>query len=228
MLHDIAGVAASAAGRAIAQYLFGEPMYRCVEWSGTMRLPLAPGHVRDVVYRHYCQNTSGCLARGTHSEQLIERGDPSITRVPTSRQLTWVETPMRIAVTYTPVRGGIEVKISYCTPAETEFTKQGAEFVVAQAEREFDGVFEAMKESRSPAGPRAPKPDRVTEALRILGLRPGASWTDVQTAYREASKKYHPDTLSGKGLPPHVVDLAVAKFREITEAYQLLKRELGA
>ncbi|MEG3439984.1 J domain-containing protein [Pannus brasiliensis CCIBt3594] len=50
----------------------------------------------------------------------------------------------------------------------------------------------------------------------VLGLYPSASVIEVRRAYRELSKRYHPDTTE---LPPEV---ATAKFQRLNEAYATL------
>ena len=50
----------------------------------------------------------------------------------------------------------------------------------------------------------------------ILGLHPSASPIAIRRAYRELSKRYHPDTT---GLPPQQ---AKSKFQELNEAYATL------
>jgi DnaJ-domain-containing protein 1 len=50
----------------------------------------------------------------------------------------------------------------------------------------------------------------------ILGLYPSASVIEVRRAYRELSKRYHPDTTE---LP---ADVATAKFQRLNEAYATL------
>lgn len=50
--------------------------------------------------------------------------------------------------------------------------------------------------------------------LEILELQPGASKTDIKSAYRKLSKKYHPDISKS--------DEAHEKFLEIHEAYKFL------
>ncbi len=50
----------------------------------------------------------------------------------------------------------------------------------------------------------------------ILGLYPSASAIEIRRAYRELSKRYHPDTTN---LSPEV---ATAKFQRINEAYGTL------
>ena len=49
-----------------------------------------------------------------------------------------------------------------------------------------------------------------------MDLHPSASTIAIRRAYRQLSKKYHPDTTQ---LPPNV---AVAKFQRLNEAYAVL------
>jgi hypothetical protein len=55
-----------------------------------------------------------------------------------------------------------------------------------------------------------------TTYYSLLGLHPSASVIDIRRAYRELSKRYHPDTTE---LP---AALAVTKFQQINEAYATL------
>lgn len=50
----------------------------------------------------------------------------------------------------------------------------------------------------------------------LLGLHPSASAIEIRRAYRELSKRYHPDTTS---LPSAI---ATAKFQQLNEAYATL------
>lgn len=50
----------------------------------------------------------------------------------------------------------------------------------------------------------------------ILGLHPSASVIEIRRAYRELSKRYHPDTTE---LPP---ETAKSKFQRLNEAYATL------
>jgi molecular chaperone DnaJ len=49
----------------------------------------------------------------------------------------------------------------------------------------------------------------------ILGLRPGATKAEIKKSYFDMAKKYHPDVNKEKG--------ADAKFKEVTEAYEVLE-----
>ena len=50
-----------------------------------------------------------------------------------------------------------------------------------------------------------------------LGIQKGADAAEIKKAYRKKAMKYHPDTNKDEG--------AEAKFKEINEAYDVLKDE---
>jgi len=56
----------------------------------------------------------------------------------------------------------------------------------------------------------------VSSYYDLMNLHPSASTIAIRRAYRQLSKKYHPDTTQ---LPPNV---AVAKFQRLNEAYAVL------
>ncbi|MEA5600645.1 J domain-containing protein [Nostoc sp. UHCC 0252] len=60
--------------------------------------------------------------------------------------------------------------------------------------------------------PQSSKPTHYS----LLGLHPSASVIDIRRAYRELSKRYHPDTTD---LPTAI---ATPKFQQINEAYATL------
>jgi DnaJ like chaperone protein len=49
----------------------------------------------------------------------------------------------------------------------------------------------------------------------------------VKRAYRKLSIEFHPDTLASKGMGEEFLGHATAKFREIQDAYESIKRERG-
>lgn len=69
--------------------------------------------------------------------------------------------------------------------------------------------------------------DSLDADLAVIGLRRGASWDAVQSAYRDACRKCHPDGLSGKNVEPHLVELAVQRFKEVTAAYRRLRDRMA-
>ncbi len=61
----------------------------------------------------------------------------------------------------------------------------------------------------------------VTDPYKVLGVLPNASNDEIKKAYRELSRKYHPDSYLNNPLS----DLAEEKFKEIQEAYTQIMNE---
>ena len=64
----------------------------------------------------------------------------------------------------------------------------------------------------------------LLHSYEILGLKPGASFAEVQQAYRDVARVWHPDRFPHD---PHLQEEAQAKIREINGAYQQLKSHLS-
>jgi len=63
--------------------------------------------------------------------------------------------------------------------------------------------------------------DEMQSAARsVLGLKPDSSGQEIKRAYRVGSNKYHPDKFVGENAI--VIEMASEKFRQITEAYEVL------
>jgi len=56
-----------------------------------------------------------------------------------------------------------------------------------------------------------------------LGLSPGASWEDVEAAYKKLLRKNHPDRFRTK----EAKDKAETRFKAVRVAYDALKAGLG-
>ena len=64
----------------------------------------------------------------------------------------------------------------------------------------------------------------VSNPYEVLGVSPNATNDEVKKAYRELSRKYHPDSYANNPLS----DLAEEKFKEVQEAYeQIMKQREG-
>lgn len=59
----------------------------------------------------------------------------------------------------------------------------------------------------------------------ILGTARNDTNETIKTKYRKLVKEYHPDMIASKGLPEEFTKLAEDKFREIQEAYDVVRRE---
>jgi DnaJ like chaperone protein len=61
----------------------------------------------------------------------------------------------------------------------------------------------------------------------ILGCDRQDSDEFVKKQYRKLVSEYHPDKIASKGLPEEFSKFAADKFREIQEAYEMVKKERG-
>jgi DnaJ-domain-containing protein 1 len=60
----------------------------------------------------------------------------------------------------------------------------------------------------------------INAAYEVIGCSRADSVDAIKKRYRELTKTFHPDTMSGKDIHPEITKLAVAKFREIQDAYE--------
>ena len=64
----------------------------------------------------------------------------------------------------------------------------------------------------------------MNNPYEVLGIKPGASESEIKAAYKELVKKYHPDKYQNNPL----ADLAEEKLQEVNEAYDMLMKNQGA
>jgi len=67
--------------------------------------------------------------------------------------------------------------------------------------------------------PEEDKEEEEVDLYERLGVEPEVTSKQVKTAYRKLSVTHHPDKVGGSGAKK---EEAIAKFREITEAYEIL------
>lgn len=67
--------------------------------------------------------------------------------------------------------------------------------------------------------PKTHQQKNTNKAYTILGLKPGASITEIKQSYRQLVKKWHPDLFVGK---PEELKHAQKNMHEINEAYAIL------
>lgn len=57
-----------------------------------------------------------------------------------------------------------------------------------------------------------------------LGCRPEMSLAEVKRAYRRLAMKHHPDRAQAEGLPPELQEAALAKFKDIQNAFDAVEQ----
>jgi DnaJ-domain-containing protein 1 len=73
-----------------------------------------------------------------------------------------------------------------------------------------------------PPPPRAPRPPPARSPYDILGVSSQATRGEIKAAYQKLIRQYHPDLVSNLG--PELRELAEQRTKEITGAYNALKR----
>ncbi|ADL12910.1 co-chaperone DjlA [Acetohalobium arabaticum] len=67
--------------------------------------------------------------------------------------------------------------------------------------------------------------ENMDKYYKILEVSPEANMSEVKRKYREKVKEFHPDNIINKGLSEEFVDFAEEKFKEIQEAYEMIKKK---
>lgn len=218
---------------------------RPADWTGSRTLDLPLREVRGAVALHLAGR--GCVVFECEDTfDVYRRGDRSVTRVPWERDLRWIEIPMLVGTIFIDVNGKTSLDYRVWAWPTVTYSSAGKEFFLRQAQAEFDGilaVLDRLKAEREGSGragssgrhrwytdedePQSRRDATASSAsldadLALLGLDRGATLEQVKKAYRVASFKYHPDRLTGKNVEPHLVELAVQRFKEVTAAHQRL------
>lgn len=64
----------------------------------------------------------------------------------------------------------------------------------------------------------------LQDAYKALGVSPDATDHEIKRAYRKLMSQYHPDKLTGQGLPEDMIAMATEKTKEIQLAYDLIQK----
>jgi len=112
------------------------------------------------------------------------------------------------------VLGTIFYLIKYGRLPNFFFKRKGAANFTSPNEKVRPEGFDSQEKNSSQNIPKTP--------YDILGVSPNASKKEIQKAYKDAIKKYHPDKLSHLG--KEFSNLANEKFLEIQKAYDTLMK----
>ncbi len=67
----------------------------------------------------------------------------------------------------------------------------------------------------------------ISEAYNMLNCKASDSDEIVKKSYKELAKQYHPDVISGKGLADDFIEFANQRFKDINNAYDVIKKVRG-
>ncbi|SET04832.1 DnaJ like chaperone protein [Nitrosomonas marina] len=89
----------------------------------------------------------------------------------------------------------------------------------------YDRLLEmVINQTRFAGGQSVTSGDALEEAYKALGVGRRSSDQEIKRAYRKLMSQYHPDKLTGQGLPEEMVSVATEQAKEIQTAYDLIKK----
>ncbi|QOJ14813.1 MAG: J domain-containing protein [Planctomycetia bacterium] len=196
-----------------------------VGWMHEVWLDHPATTVRAAIVRRF-GNGERTFLEGGHTIDFYRRGDARVTRVRHPGPVEFGDIPTMLSICVAVVNGRTLMSLRIDILPEVRVFRAAQQHYQELAGVEcrvvVDEVTQAVERQREASAPSADQSDYAA-----LGLKPGASWEQVQTAYRDACLKYHPDRLTGQQVEPHLVELAVQRFKEVSAAYRRLKDHLA-
>lgn len=221
--------------------------------SATLRAYMSPAVARREVI-HYLTARGCTLVNSVGECDGFRRGEDGLRRLRGPGSGPWCALPVIVAAVCYESEGRLVLHMRFSLAPFVSVSAFGTRYFLEQAGAEFAQVASYLeqiaseyarrrggqKRRRRPnhrwytgdeEGPRAQEAPRSADPLdadlAVLGLKRGASSDEVKRAYREACRKYHPDRLNGQNVEPHLVELAVQRFKEVTAAYQRLHERMA-
>lgn len=116
-------------------------------------------------------------------------------------------------------------------PAEKDILQQVASRLGYSA-AEFNRILEMVLSQANFSGQRGGSQQRssssdIADAYKALGVTADNSNQEIKRAYRKLMSQYHPDKLTGQGVPEDMIAVATEQAKEIQVAYDLIKKQRG-
>ncbi|MBK9119730.1 MAG: J domain-containing protein [Phycisphaerales bacterium] len=220
-----------------------------ITWAKGAHTSLPPASARDGMIRYFrerqCKLSKGYLDGG-----VFRRGEMTVKRLRGSEDAHWLRLPTFIAAACWEDGGRTYCHVHYRLSSMVSVSAWGLRYIEECASAEFDGLLRYLDqlsqecerqrqrsrprhhwypddEDAQPAQETPASADPLDADLAVLGLKRGATPEQVTKAYRVACHKYHPDRFNGQNVEPHLVELAVQRFKEVTAAYRRLRDRMG-
>lgn len=206
-----------------------------VGWMREAWIDCPASAVRDAIVERF-GNGDRTFLEGGHTIDFYRRGKPGVTRVRHPGGVEFGDIPSMLSICVAVVNGRTLVTPRIDITPEVRLFKTAqqyfhdlaiAECRVIVGELTQTVARRAQREREARQIREAPSPSADQSDYAALGLKPGATWEQVQAAYRDACLKYHPDRLTGQNAEPHLVELAVQRFKEVSAAYRRLREQLA-
>ena len=89
----------------------------------------------------------------------------------------------------------------------------------------FERLIDMIKAQNAFHGGQAPvRENSLQLAYAALGLSADASDAEIKRSYRKLMSQYHPDKLTGQGMPQDMIQEATQRSQEIQAAYDTIKK----
>lgn len=220
-------------GKRAWRWLAGTKTFREVRWWHVFETAL-PASVTRATVEDVLTGMGWQIRERDGALDAYVRGDFTVKQILRIRDSEWRRVPVVLVITTEKSQDGATVHLAYRAHEPVLFTEDAMEHFASLATKEFKLLADYLEsvqqghaqQNSGDSGPGCGPADRERlfgADLALLGLKAGASWEQVQAAYREACRKYHPDSHAGGSVAAHLVELAEQRFREIAAAYQRLK-----
>lgn len=219
-----------------------------VHWKHTAYTTLPPSVARRALA--YClREMSWTQVDSDERGDSFRRGEYRVTRFRGPGDAHWFSLPMVLVTAVWEEEGRTGLHVHCELLSTVRVTAEGVRYFQEKARSECAAVMShlehlARRDERRGEQKRRRRPnhrwypgdeekqhaeespksaDPLDADLALFGLKRGATLEQVTKAYRVACHKYHPDRLAGQNVEPHLVELAVQRFKEVTAAYRRLR-----